>query len=157
MTLDKKKFYLTKEGSDKLKQELNDLLTSKRKEVAQRIKEAKEFGDLSENSEYEEAKNEQAFTEGRIAEVKNILKNSVLITNRAKNQEKVAVGSKVTVDIEGELNEFIIVGSQEADPLDGKISNESPIGRALLHRKIGEEVEIDVPAGKLVYKIKKIH
>lgn len=153
----KRKIYLTKEGQNKLKEELNDLIINKRKEVAQRIKEAKEFGDLSENSEYEEAKNKQAFIEGKIAEIQNIFKNSVLISNRGKNHEKVSVGSKVTVEVEGELTEFIIVGSTEANPMEGKISNESPIGQALLHKKIGEEVEVDVPAGKLIYKIKKIH
>lgn len=151
-----RKIYLTKEGSEKLKEELKELTTNKRKEVAQRIKEAKEFGDLSENSEYEEAKNEQAFTEGRIAEIQQILKNSVLIANR-KNHDKVSVGSKVKVEVEGELTEFIIVGSAEANPMEGKISNESPIGQALLHKKVGEEVEIDVPAGRLSYKIKKIY
>ena len=151
-----KKIYLTKEGLEKLKEELNYLTTEKRKEVASRIKEAKEFGDLSENSEYEEAKNKQAFVEGRIAEIQNIFKNSVLISNRGKSREKVFVGSKVTVDIEGELTEFIIVGSTETNPMEGKISNESPIGKALLNRKIGGHVEVDVPAGKLVYKIKKI-
>jgi len=118
--------------------------------------EAREFGDLSENSEYEEAKNEQAFTEGRIAEVQQILKNSVLIANR-KNHDKVSIGSRVKVEVEGELTEFIIVGSTEANPMEGKISNESPIGQALLHKKVGEAVEVDVPAGKLSYKIKKIY
>ncbi|OIP22747.1 transcription elongation factor GreA [bacterium CG_4_10_14_0_2_um_filter_33_32] len=151
-----KKIYLTKEGLEKLEQELKDLTTNKRKEVALRIKEAKEFGDLSENSEYEEAKNEQAFIEGRIAEAQNILKNSVLISNKGTSG-KISVGSKVTVEIAGELTEFIIVGSTEADPMQGKISNESPIGQALLNRKEGEEVEIEVPAGKLIYKVKKIH
>ena len=151
-----KKIYLTKEGLEKLEQELKDLTTNKRKEVALRIKEAKEFGDLSEISEYEEAKNEQAFIEGRIAEAQNILKNSVLISNKGTSG-KISVGSKVTVEIAGELTEFIIVGSTEADPMQGKISNESPIGQALLNRKEGEEVEIEVPAGKLIYKVKKIH
>lgn len=151
-----RKIYLTKEGLEKLKEELNNLVLNKRKEVATRIKEAKEFGDLSENSEYEEAKNEQAFIEGRIAEIQKILKNSVLISNRGKSGDKVSVGSKVTVEIEGELTEFIIVGSHEANPMEGKISNESPIGQALLNKKIGEEIEVEVPAGKLIYKVKKI-
>ncbi len=151
-----RKIYLTKEGLGKLKEELEDLITNKRKEVALKIKEAKEFGDLSENSEYEEAKNEQAFIEGRIAEIQHIFKNSVLISGRA-GHSKVSVGSKVTVEVEGELSEFIIVGSQEANPLEGKISNESPIGQALLNKKVGEQIEIEVPAGKLTYKIKKIH
>lgn len=152
-----KKAYLTQEGFKKLQAELEYLTKDKRKEVAQRIKEAKEFGDLSENSEYEEAKNEQAFVEGRIAEVKNIIKNSVLISENNSSRDKISVGSKITVEVEGELTEFIIVGSTEADPLAGKISNESPIGKALLDKKPGDEISIEVPAGKLTYKIKKIH
>lgn len=151
-----KKIYLTKEGLEEVKEELNELTVNKRKEVAQKIKEAREFGDLSENSEYEEAKNEQVFIEGRISEIKSILKNSVLISNRGRSHDKVSVGSTVKVEVEGELTEFIIVGSTEANPMEGKISNESPIGQALLNRKVGEAVEIDVPAGKLVYRIKKI-
>lgn len=151
------KKYLTKEGKEELERELEHLKTTRRREVAQRIKEAKEFGDLSENSEYEEAKNQQAFMEGRIAEIEHILKHSEVISRRGKTNDKVSVGSKVIVDIEGELSEFIIVGSTEANPLEGKISNESPIGRALLDKKIGEHVEVEVPAGKIIYKIKKIH
>ncbi len=152
-----KKVYLTKEGLKKLEEELDDLVKNRRKAVAQRIKEAKEFGDLSENSEYEEAKNEQAFVEGRIAEAKNILKNSVLITKKGMRKDKVSIGSKITIEVNGELTDFMIVGSQEASPTEGRISNESPIGRALLDKKIGEKVEVEVPAGKLIYKIKKIH
>jgi len=151
------KKYLTKEGKKALELELEDLKTNKRKEISQRIKEAKEFGDLSENSEYEEAKNKQAFIEGRIAELEHLLKNSEVISNKNRCSNKVSVGCKVTVDIEGELNEFIIVGSTEADPLSGKISNESPIGQALLNKNIGDEVEIQVPAGRIIYRIKKIH
>lgn len=152
-----KKIYLTKDGLEKLEEELHNLITDKRKKVAQRIKEAKEYGDLSENSEYEEAKNEQAFIEGRIAEVKNMLKNSVLISGKIKSKEKVSIGSKVTIEVEGELTDFIIVGSTEASPTEGRISNESPIGQALLDKKVGDEVEVEVPAGKLIYKIKKIN
>lgn len=147
--------YLTKEGRENLEKELEDLKTNKRKEISAKIKEAKEYGDLSENSEYEEAKNQQAFVEGRIAEVEHILKNSVLITNKGP-KDCINVGCNVTCEIEGELNEFIIVGSTEADPLEGKISNESPIGKALLSKKVGDEVEVEVPAGRIIYKIKKI-
>jgi transcription elongation factor GreA len=147
--------YLTKEGRENLEKELQELKTNKRKEISAKIKEAKEYGDLSENSEYEEAKNQQAFVEGRIAEVEHILKNSVLINNKG-SKDCINVGCSVTVEIEGELNEFIIVGSTEANPLEGRISNESPIGRALLSKKVGEEVEVEVPAGRITYKIKKI-
>lgn len=147
--------YLTKEGRENLEKELEELKTNKRKEISAKIKEAKEYGDLSENSEYEEAKNQQAFVEGRIAEVEHILKNSVLINNKG-SKDCINVGCSVTCEIEGELNEFIIVGSTEANPLEGKISNESPIGKALLSKKVGDEIEVEVPAGKIIYKIKKI-
>ncbi|NTU69586.1 transcription elongation factor GreA [bacterium] len=148
--------YLTKEGRENLEKELQDLKTNKRKEISAKIKEAKEYGDLSENSEYEEAKNQQAFVEGRIAEVDHILKHSILISNKKGSSDCINVGCSVTCEIEGELNEFIIVGSTEADPMSGKISNESPIGKALLSKKVGDEIEVEVPAGKLIYKIKKI-
>lgn len=142
----------TKEGLEKLKEELHNLQTKKRFEVADRIKVAKEFGDLSENAEYHEAKEEQAFVEGRIIELEHLIKTAVVADN---NDVKgvVSVGSKVKVKKdEKELN-FVIVGSTEADPINGKISLESPIGSALLNHKVGDEIEIDLPAGKSIYKI----
>lgn len=151
-----KQEFVTKEGLGRLEEEHKDLTSRRRREVAQRIKEAKEFGDLSENSEYEEAKNEQAFVEGRIAELENMIKNAVLIEENHKKREKVVVGAKVTVGVNGGSEEFTIVGSQEANPLENKISNVSPIGKALLDKKVGDEVEVETPVGKKKYIVKKI-
>jgi transcription elongation factor GreA len=125
-----------------------------RKKIAAALKEAKEFGDLSENASWDDAKERQAFIEGRIAEIENILKNAVAI--KKSSGDTVAVGSTVHVELEEGLQNFQIVGSTEADPEQGKISNESPIGRALLGKKPGDEVEVEVPAGVIVYKIQKI-
>lgn len=154
--MEAKKIYLTKEGLAKLNREFEELTTEGRKEVATLIKQAKEYGDLSENSEYADAKDKQAFIEGRIAELEHILKNSVLIEDGHKSCEKVEVGCTVDVELETGEMKFKIVGSYEADPEKGWISNESPIGQALLGKKTGEEVEVTAPAGKLKYKIKKI-
>ncbi len=148
-----KKFFLTKEGYEKLKKELDDLTSNGRKSVAQRIKQTREYGDLSENSEYADAKDQQAFIEGRIAELENILKNASLIDDNKKCGDTVCVGSRVHVELESGKEIFRIVGSAEANPEKGFISNESPIGQALLGRKKGEEVEVSVPAGIVKYKI----
>ena len=151
----KKEFYLTQDGVDKLREELNDLTQNKRKEVARALKEAREFGDLSENASWDDAKDRQAFIEGRIAEIKNILKNAKIIDGAGKTGV-VSVGSTVHVELEDGKQKFHIVGSTEADPESGKISNESPIGKALLGKKAGEEVEVNIPAGAIVYKISKV-
>lgn len=150
----KKEFYVTKDGLDKLRTELDDLVQVQRKKIAVALKEAKEFGDLSENASWDDAKERQAFIEGRIAEIEHILKNSVEIAE--SHGDVVSVGSTVHVELETGEQQFQIVGSTEADPESGKISNESPIGKALLGKKPGDEVEVDVPAGTMVYKIKKI-
>ena len=150
-----KEVLLTEEGFQKLEAELEKLKTVKRKEVAERIKQAIAYGDISENSEYDEAKNEQAFIEGRIVTIENMLRNAKIINNEEREEGKVSLGSKVKV-LDKEFNEEIIykiVGSAEADPLEDKISNESPLGAALLDRLIGEEVEVIAPAGKFKYKI----
>lgn len=152
--MNKKAIYVTEEGLVKLREELDDLVNVQRKKIAAALKEAKEFGDLSENASWDDAKERQAFIEGRIAEIENILKNAVEI-EKAKG-DKVEVGSTVRVELEEGEQEFQIVGSTEADPETGKISNESPIGRALLGKKPGEAVEVEVPAGVIVYKIRKI-
>lgn len=146
--------YLTKEGLEKLKQELSNLTAVRRVEVAHRIKTARDFGDISENSEYDAARTEQAFIEGRIAELEDIIKNAQV--SDTSNKEKVQVGSKVTVHIEGSDAVFFIVGAPEANPAEKKISHESPIGSALLDKKVGEEVIVEVPVGKLTYKVLKI-
>ena len=147
--------YISKDGLDKLRAELDEMLAVRRPEIAQRIHDAKEHGDLSENAEYEDAKNEQAFVEGRIAALETMIKNATLIYEHAST-DHVGIGSKVTVDIEGESQTFTIVGSAEAKPTDGRISNESPVGRALLGRKRGDKVVVKVPAGDFTYTITDI-
>jgi len=148
----KKKIYLTQDGLKKLQDELEELKNVKRAEIIERIKEAKSHGDLSENAEYENAKNMQSFVEGRISELEHMLAEVNVIENSAATGE-VLVGSKVKVALNGGHEEYTIVGSQEADPTQGFISNESPIGQALLGKKIGESVNVQVPAGEIEYKI----
>jgi len=147
--------YLSREGEAALRAELEQLTNVRRFEVASRIHDAKEHGDLSENAEYEEAKNEQAFVEGRIQTLEGMLKTAVIIEN--SGTEHVALGSVVTVEsLDGEET-FTIVGSAEARPADAKISNESPVGRALLGRKPGETVVVKLPNGTdYTYTIKSI-
>jgi transcription elongation factor GreA len=149
---------LTAEGLRKLEEELEHLKTVKRREVAERIKAAKEFGDLAENSEYEDAKNDQAFTEGRILQVEQMLRNAKVIDNHDSPSDEVVVGSTVRLKdlTTGEDLIFMIVGSPEADPDEDKISNESPVGRALLGKRKGDVVEILVPAGKIRYSVLQI-
>lgn len=153
-----KEVILTLDGLKKLEQELELYKTVKRREVAQRIKEAIEFGDISENSEYEDAKNEQAMIEGRIITLEKMLRNARVIDEGDIHTDVVSVGSTVMLkDLdEGDEIQYTIVGSAEADPLKNKISNESPVGKALLGQTIGSTVEILVPAGKLRYEILNI-
>ncbi len=151
----KKEFYLTDEGVVRLREELADLVHNKRVEIAARLKEAKEYGDLSENIQWDDAKDQQAFIEGRIAEIENILKHSSRIEH-PKGSSVVALGSTVHLELEDGVQRYVIVGSTEANPEQGRISNESPIGQALLGKKPGEEVEVEVPSGTLKYKITKI-
>lgn len=147
----KKQFYLTHEGVDELKTELKEL-TAQRGPIAERIKTAREFGDLSENAEYSSARQEQERVEGRIAEIEGILLNVELIKKPSAGS-KVQLGSFVKLQSGGKAKEFQVVGTVEADPLHGKISDESPIGRALLGKTEGEEVEIKTPAETSKYKI----
>ncbi len=156
--MDEKETILTPEGLRKLEEELEFLKSVKRKEIAERIKQAKEFGDISENSEYEDAKNEQAFTEGRILMVEGMLRNAKVINNHDVRSDVVTVGSTVRLMDEsaGEELTYTIVGSPEADPLHDRISNESPVGRALLGKRKGQSVTVEVPAGKMKYTIKGI-
>jgi transcription elongation factor GreA len=149
-----KEYRLTKEGYDMLVTELNDLIKNKRKEVAERLKEAKDFvGDLTENSEYEHAKNDQAFIEGRIEQISEIMSNHVIVGKEEKG--KVGLGSTVTVKDMADKKEkkFKIVSSIESDPEKNKISDESPVGKALLHKKIGEVVLIKTPQSSKDFKI----
>lgn len=153
--MSEKEVILTPEGLKKLEQELEELKTVKRKEVAARIKEAISFGDISENSEYEEAKNEQAFIEGRILTLEKMLRNARIISNDELDAGKVSVGSTVRLkDLEfGDIMEYTIVGSAESDPMNNKISNESPVGQALLGKSKGTVVDVHVPAGVIQYEI----
>ena len=153
-----KEYRLSAERFEELKQELTYLKTVREKEVAELIKEARSFGDLSENSEYDEAKNEQGKLYSRIAELEEILSNYTIISEQEKNMDIVHVGNTVVVeDLEfSEEETYQIVGSQEADPMNGRISEESPFGRALLGRKDGDEVVVEAPAGNIRYKITAI-
>jgi transcription elongation factor GreA len=147
-----KPVYVSAEGLKKLQAELEELRTSKRTEVAERIHAAMEFGDFTENSELEQAKNDQAFLEGRIMTLEQMIKNAQIIDETSKH-EMVEVGSHVTVEADGLKEKYTIVGSAEASPLEGRISNESPVGRALLGHKTGETVKLSVPAGTIEMKI----
>lgn len=148
----KKDFYLTQEGVDKLQVELDKLVKEERPKVAQELKEAKEQGDLSENSSWDAAKDRQSFVEGRISELEHILRNVVVI-EAPKKVNKVDIGTTVHLEVEDGKQIYTIVGSQEANPSEGKISNESPIGQALLGKTKGDEITISVPSGEMVYKI----
>lgn len=149
---------VTKEGLKKLKEELDNLKNVRRKEVSQRLKEAISYGDLSENSEYEEAKNEQAFVEGRIIELERKIKNAKIIADHEGRAKDVNIGSTVTVNniTEGEEQTYTIVGATEADPFEFKISNESPIGKALLSHVKGETVDVHTPSGIVKIEILKV-
>lgn len=146
---------ISPEGYEKLKQELDHLVNEKRKEIADRIEKAKELGDLSENAEYHEAKDAQAFNEARIAEINNTLKN-VKVVEQKKSNNEVSMGSTVTISDGDKEKKYTIVSFNEVDPAEGKISNESPIGTALLGKKKGQSVTINTPNGEKEYKIKKI-
>ncbi len=147
-----KPVYLSAEGLKKLETELEELRTTKRAEVAERIHNAMEFGDFSENSELEQAKNDQAFLEGRILSLEQMLKKAVVIEQNG-HHDLVELGSKVTVEADGQRTEYVIVGSAEAAPGQGRISNESPVGKALLGHRAGETVKLNVPAGSVEMRI----
>ncbi|AIQ44546.1 transcription elongation factor GreA [Paenibacillus sp. FSL R7-0273] len=150
-----KEVILTPDGLKRLEEELETLKSVKRREVAERIKVAIGYGDISENSEYEDAKNEQAFIEGRIITLEKMLRNARIINSDEIVTDVVSVGVTVSVeDLEyGEVMEYTIVGTAESDPLNNKISNESPVGRAIMGKKIGTVVDVSVPAGVIQYKI----
>jgi len=153
-----KKYIMTYEGVKKLEDELEYLKTVKRKEITEKIKVALSFGDLSENSEYDDAKNEQAFVEGRIIQLENMLKNARILDDSEVSTDIVSVGSIVKLkdyDFDEDV-EYIIVGSAEADPINNKISNESPVGIGLVGKKIGDIIEIQIPDGISKYEILEI-
>jgi transcription elongation factor GreA len=147
--------YLSREGLEAARRELEEMTNVRRAEVAARIHDAKEHGDLTENAEYEDAKNEQAFVEGRIQTLETMIKNATLIDEHTST-DHVQIGSTVKVNGDDGPETFLIVGSAEAKPAQGRISNESPVGRALLGRKKGEKVLVKVPAGDFSYTIVEI-
>ena len=153
-----KVFPMTQAGKEKLEQELEQLKTVKRKEVVERIKIARSFGDLSENSEYDSAKEEQAFVEGRITTIENMIRNAKIIGSEELSSDTVSLGSSVTfIELpNGDEETYTIVGSAEADPFEGKISNDSPIAKSLLGRKIGDQVTVQTPGGEMKVKITSI-
>ncbi|MBX5492989.1 MAG: transcription elongation factor GreA [Chloroflexi bacterium] len=151
-----KPIYLTREGYERLDRELQELRTVRRPEVAERIRLAKEFTDTVDNAEYDDAKQQQAFIEGRIQELERTLATAIIIDDQPAT-DFVRLGSHVVVeDDSGQTDEYIIVGSAEADPRHGKVSNESPLGRALLGKRVGDEIEVSAPAGSYCVRIKEI-
>jgi transcription elongation factor GreA len=146
--------YLTPEGLEKLKKELNYLKQVKRKEIAERLKHTASFGDLTENFAYQQAKEDQAFLEGRILELEEIIRSAKAIEK--KETGKVQIGSIILVSSDGNREKFQIVESEETDPLKGKISYQSPLGKALLNKSVGAKIKIETPGGKIQYKILEI-
>ncbi len=146
---------ISQSGLDKLKEEVQNLKQVRRPEIIGRIAQAREYGDLSENAEYEDARNEQSFIEGRIQELEDMIKHAQVVA-KASGNGHVTIGSTVKVKLDGKPMTFTLVGSQEVDPATGKISIESPIGKALLDHRVGETVEVEVPAGKTRYQILSI-
>ena len=152
-----REIYLTPEGLKHLKAELDHLRNVRRKEVAERIHDASETGGTVDNAEYDEAKNEQSFVEGRVRELESILSNAVVAPDAAKRGKGVKFGSSVTVVTDdGSKRDYTVVGSAEASPLEGRISNESPVGSALLGRKVGDKVKVQTPSGVMKLTIRKI-
>ncbi len=151
-----KTIQVTAQGLKDLKQELEELKTKKRPEAIDRVARAREFGDLSENSEYHAAREDLSFIEGRINELEEILKQAKVARSSAK-KDKVAIGCKVTLSLKGKEQVYEIVGEWEANPMERKISHTSPLGQALIGKKPGDMVEFEAPVGKLIYQVKKIH
>ncbi|WP_079509850.1 transcription elongation factor GreA [Mesobacillus jeotgali] len=153
-----KVFPMTQAGKEKLEQELEQLKTVKRKEVVERIKIARSFGDLSENSEYDSAKEEQAFVEGRITTLENMIRNAKIIQEDELSTDAVSLGRTVTfVELpDGDEESYTIVGSAEADPFEGKISNDSPIAKSLMGKKVGDQVSVQTPGGEMNVRITSI-
>lgn len=147
---------ITQSGYEKIEEELEFLKATKRLEVAERIKVALSFGDISENAEYDEAKNEQAQLEERISQLENILRTAVIVDESKLDHDVVNIGSWVKIDYDGDIEEYTVVGSAEADPSHSKISNEAPIGRALMGRKVGEVFDVEVPNGTASIKILEV-
>lgn len=153
--MDTKKIYLTKEGLADLKKEHEDLTKVRRPEVLERVSQARNMGDLSENAEYTAARDELSFIDGRIDELESLLKQVVVIDEKG-GKGIIKLGSKVTLHVNGKKEAFTVVGEWEADPKEKKISHESPLGKALIGKKVGEKAEVEAPAGKIDYKIVEI-
>lgn len=153
MSANSKKMYLTQAGLDELKQELENLVKKERPEVVARLSSAREMGDLSENAEYTAARDELSFIDGRIEELELLLKQVVLIQDGKQHGQVVELGSHVTVHVKGREENFMLVGEWEADPAEKKISHESPLGKALIGKIVGDEVHVEAPAGTVVYKV----
>ena len=153
--MDSKKVYLTKEGLEELKEELNQLTTVKRPDILGRVSQARSMGDLSENAEYVAAREELSFIDGRLDELEELIKQAVLIQEPHSKGDHAVIklGSTVSVNVKGKKEEFTVVGEWEADPKEKKISHESPLGKALLGKKTGEKIEVEAPAGTVVYTI----
>lgn len=156
--MDKKKIFVTKEGLEELKRELSELSDVKRPQVLERVSAARSMGDLSENSEYTAAREELSLIDGRIEELADIIKNANLIeeTHKTGKGAKIELGSEITVSINGKKEQFALVGEWEADPKNKKISHESPLGKALIGKEIGQKVEVEAPAGKVIYTVVNI-
>jgi transcription elongation factor GreA len=150
------KQFITKEGLEKLTEELNYLKTTKRQEIAKRIQEAKELGDLSENAEYSEAKEQQALNETKISEIDDTIKSAHMIDDRHAKSNVVHIGSTITIKNGGGQRTYTIVGSNEANPLEGKISNESPLATSFLGHKVKDKIDVETPKGIIVYTILSI-
>lgn len=151
-----KKIYLTKKGFEDLQKEHDEIVNKRRPEVVERLSAAREMGDLSENAEYTAAREELAFIDGRIEELEELLKQVELISDNNHKTQAVGMGSQVVIKIGGKDESFTVVGEWEADPTEKKISHESPLGKALLGKRVGDEIEVEAPAGKMLYKIVSI-
>ncbi|HVA96546.1 MAG TPA: transcription elongation factor GreA [Candidatus Acidoferrales bacterium] len=154
--MDAKKIYLTKKGFEDLQKEYDEMVKKRRPEVVERLSAAREMGDLSENAEYTAAREELAFIDGRIEELEELLKQAELIVDGNHKTASVDLGSSVVVKIGGKQETFTVVGEWEADPTEKKISHESPLGKALIGKAVGDEIEFEAPAGKMLYKIVSI-
>lgn len=151
-----KKIYLTKEGLAELKKEYDELINIKRPDVLSRVSQARNMGDLTENAEYVASREELSFIDGRIDELEELLKDAVIIRDSRSSNHAVKLGSTVTLHAKGKKETFTVVGEWEADPKEKKISHESPLGKVLIGKKVGEKVEVEAPAGKLTYLIVRI-
>lgn len=152
----KDQIYLTKDGLEELKKEHEGLIKARRPEIVERVSQARNLGDLSENAEYVAAREELSFIDGRIGELEELLKHTKLIQanhTRSASKRTVDLGSKVTLHKDGKKEVYLVVGEWEADPAEKKISHESPLGKALIGRKVGDKVEVEAPAGRILYKI----